>query len=144
MQYFLDHCCKVITKLSFRNFIEIHKYCHKWSLSIGCHKRDHLILDHLNSAVDLLFDTHLSDLVYHLFCRLDTGSCQLLADSLTELLTAHIHKWCQMCQSKGLTAVLVTCNLCDRLCCNIACGRKALWTVDHRLTDHCAVLKHVL
>ena len=49
-----------ITKLSFRNFIEIHKYCHKWSLSIGCHKRDHLILDHLNTTVDLLFDTHLS------------------------------------------------------------------------------------
>ena len=47
-------------------------------------------------------------------------------------------------EGNTLSAILGTCNLCDRLCCNIACSRKALWTVDHRLTDHCAVLEHVL
>ena len=42
-----------------------------------------------------------------------------------------------------LSAILRTCNLGNCLCCNITCCRKTLWLLDHNVTDHCSVLKHI-
>ena len=144
MKHLLDHCCQIVPKLSLRHLIQIHKHRDKRSLSIGRHQRDDLILDHLHTAVNLLFDPHFRHLVDFLFRRLDSGSLKLLAHLLAELLTAHLHKRSQMGQGNTLSAVLGTCNLRDCLCGNVAGSGKALRRIDHRLADNRTVLKHVL
>ena len=49
-----------------------------------------------------------------------------------------------MCERDALAAVLVTCNLCDDLCCDVARGGKAVGTLDHGAGDNRAVLQHIL
>ena len=49
-----------------------------------------------------------------------------------------------MCQRNTLSAILRTGNLSDALGRNITCSRKTLGFVDHCLTDHRAVLQHIL
>ena len=49
-----------------------------------------------------------------------------------------------MCQGNTLPAILGARNLCNCLCCNITCSRKALWRLNHSLTDNRSVLQHIL
>ena len=140
MEHLLNHRCKVITELSFRYLIQIHKYRDKRCLAIRCHQRNHLILDHLDTTVDLFLDTHLCDLINHLIGRLNSGLGKFLADDLAELLTAYLHKRSQMCKGNTLSSILGACDLCDRLCGDVTCCGKALRLVDHRLADDRSVL----
>ena len=55
MQHLLNDRCQVISGLSLRHFVEIHKHRDKRSLTVCGHKRDHLIFDRLNAFYDLFF-----------------------------------------------------------------------------------------
>ena len=142
-QCFFDDHGKVFTNLTFRNFVQIHKHGDERSLSVTGHQSDELILDRLDSALYFVAEAALGNLV-------DDGLIQSFSTFFsffnhfgTQFLTTDIHKWCQMCQSKGLTAVLVTCNLCHNLCGNVAGGEEAVRLLDHGLADDGTILQHV-
>ena len=142
--HFLDDQSKVISRLSLRNLIEVHENSYKRSLTITGHQRDQLVLDRLNSALDLLSQTSLDNLIDN---RLIEGLSTLLAllnHVLAQFLTADIHKRRKMSQSERLTSVLVARHLCNDLCRHVAGREKAVRLLDHRLADHGSVLKHVL
>ena len=142
--HFLDDQSKVISRLSLRNLIEVHENGYKRSLTITGHQRDQLVLDRLNSALDLLSQTSLDNLIDN---RLIEGLSTLLAllnHVLAQFLTADVHERRKMSQSERLTAVLVARHLCNDLCRHVAGREKAVRLLDHRLADHGSVLKHVL
>ena len=70
IEHLLDNHCQIITNLSFRHFIQIHKHSHKRSLSVRRHERDDLILNHLYTLLNLLTHTHLGNIVYFLRIKL--------------------------------------------------------------------------
>ena len=49
-----------------------------------------------------------------------------------------------MCERDALTAILITCNLRNDLCCNVTRRGKAVGTLDHRAGDDRSVLQHIL
>ena len=49
-----------------------------------------------------------------------------------------------MCQRNTLSPILGTCNLGNTLGCNIAGSLKALWLINHGLTDYGSILQHIL
>ena len=63
---------------------------------------------------------------------------------LTDLLSADIHKWSQMRQSKGLSAILVAGYLRNDLGGHVAGSKETVRLLDHRLTDHSTILQHIL
>ena len=64
---------------------KVHKYCDKRSLSICGHKCDHLILDHLDTAVYLFFDSELCDFIYLFFVKLKTNAFKFIFTCLRNL-----------------------------------------------------------
>ena len=144
MKHLLDNRYKILSCLTFRYLINIHKYCNKRCLSICCHKRDNLILNYLNTTVNLFLYTLFCDKIDLLLCYRDSCFFHLLANHTTEFLTADLYKRCKMCQWNTLSAILWAGYLCDGLCCNVTCSGKALWLFKHSLTDYSAILQHVL
>ena len=67
VEHLLNNTCKVFPDLSFWRLMQIHEYRNKWSLTIGCHKRDDLILDHLYTAIDFFLHPKLCDCIDFFF-----------------------------------------------------------------------------
>ena len=105
---------------------------------------DELVLYSLYSTFDLVQKSLLCYLVDNGIIKGFATVLALLDDLCTELLPAHIHKWCQMGQGKCLPAVLVAGNLCHDLRGDVACREEAVRLLNHGLTDHCSVLQHIL
>ena len=124
-------------------FIKIHKYCNKWSLSVSCHKCYDLILNHLDTSFYFVFNTNFNDFFNLFLSVIKTGRFKFRCYLFEIFFTAYIYKRCKVCQRETLSAILWACNLCNTLCCNIAGGRKAFRSVNHSLTYHGTVLKHV-
>ena len=143
-EHFLDNQCQIISGLSLRYFIQVHEYRDKRSLPVGRHQSDNLILNHLYTLNDLVPDTHFSDLVDRFIIGIFSQTFKFAANITAELLTAGLHKWCQVGQGNTLTTVLRTCNLCDDLCGDVTCGRKTVRLFDHGFADNSSVLQHIL
>ena len=98
MQHLLNDRCQVISGLSLRHFVEIHKHRDKRSLTVCGHKRDHLILDHLHTTVDLFSYTHLCYFIDFLLIQIQPDLFKLCPDLYPEFFTAHLYERCQMGQ----------------------------------------------
>ena len=98
MQHLLNDRCQVISGLSLRHFVEIHKHRDKRSLTVCGHKRDHLILDHLHTTVDLFSYTHLCYFIDFLLIQIQPDLFKLCLDLYPEFFTAHLYERCQMGQ----------------------------------------------
>ena len=96
VKHFLNDCCKIGSRLSFRYLVQIHKYSNKWSLSIRCHQCDDLILDHLHTTVDFFFYTQLCYFVDFFFVKIQSDCLEFPAHLYTEFFTADLYKWCKM------------------------------------------------
>ena len=77
---------------------EIHKHRDKRSLTVCGHKRDHLILDHLHTTVDLFSYTHLCYFIDFLLIQIQPDLFKLCPDLYPEFFTAHLYERCQMGQ----------------------------------------------
>ena len=106
MQHLLDDCGKICLCLRIGYLVEVHEYCDKRCLSVCSHECDDLILNHLHTAVDFFLDTEFCDLVDFFFIQIKSNALKLLAHLLSELFTADLYKWCQMCKRDTLSTIL--------------------------------------
>ena len=143
IKHFLDNHCKVISCRTFFYLIKIHEYGNKRSLSICSHQCDNLILNNLNSLLNLFSYTHFCDFIYLLLIKFHSFYFELCPNVTTILLTADFDKGNQMGKCNTLSTVLGTCNLGYCLCCDVTCCRKALWLLNHNVADYCSVLEHI-
>ena len=141
---FLDDQCKVITGASLRNFIKIHENRYKWCLSVTGHKSDQLVLDRLDTTLDLILQSAFRYLLDDLIIKRLTASLTFLDYLVTDLLAADVYKRSQMGEREGLSAVLIAGYLCDDLCGNVTCGKEAVRLLNQCLADNRAVLEHIL
>ena len=142
--HFLDDHRKVISGPSLRNLVQIHKYRDKRSLSVTGHQGDKLVLDRLDAALNLLAQTAFGHAVDDILIQCLAALGALCNHVLAQLLTADVHKRCQMRQSKGLSAILVAGYLRHDLGGHVAGRKETVRLLDHRLTDHSAILQHIL
>ncbi len=143
-QHFFNNNCQIISGLSFWNFIQVHKYSNKRRLAISGHKCDDLVLYHLNALDNFIADAHFCYTVDGFFVRFLSQALVFSAYIPAEFFPADLYKGCQVRQGNALTAILRTCNLCNNLCGNITCGRKAVGLLDHCFADNSTVLQHIL
>ena len=141
---FLDQHGEIVAGAASRDLIQVHVHGDKRSLSVAGHQRDELILDGLDSALDLLRQTELDNLVDDFIDHGLAAGFPLFDDLFADLLTAHIDERSQMCQGEGLAAVLVGGNLGNDLRRHIAGGVEAVRLLNQGLADDSAVLQHIL
>ena len=139
-----DQHGKVIACTAGGHLIQVHVHGDKGSLAVAGHQGNELILDSLDSALDLLGQTELDDLVDDLVDHRLAAGFALFHNLLADLPAAHINEGSQVRQGEGLAAVLVGGNLGDDLCRHIAGGIEAVGLLDQGLADDGAVLQHVL
>ena len=133
---------KVGLLLRVAGFAQIHEHGNEGCLTVGGHQGDHLILDGLHAAVDLVAQTALHDLLLALGRDVQTFHLQLHLSG--DLLAGDVHKGCQMGQADALTAVLVGGHLCNDLGGNVAGGGEAVRLFDIGAGNNGAVLQHIL
>ena len=114
-QCLLDNHRQILFLLPVPRFIEVHKHSYKRSLSVGCHQCHNLILDSLNAAADLFFQTLIHHFRNLFLCCADSEAPHLLLNTLADFPPAHIHKGSQMGQADALSSVLAAGNLGDNL-----------------------------
>ena len=144
LQHFLYNKRQIVLLLLVLGLIEVHKYRHKGSLSIGGQQRHHLVLDGLHTAADLIPQP-----LFHHVGKLLLGDIRLyllhlLLQLPADLLPAHLHKGRQVGQRDGLPAVLVAGHLRYDLGGDIAGGREGMRPLDQGPGDNGPVLQHVL
>ena len=142
--HFLDDHRKVISGPSLWNLVQIHKYRDKRCLSVTGHQGDKLVLDCLDTALNLLAQTALGHAVDDILIQCLAAFGALCDHVFAQLLTADVHKRCQMRQSKGLSAILVAGYLRHDLGGHVAGRKETVRLLDHRFTDHSAILQHIL
>ena len=144
LQRFLDYHGKVVLLLGVLRFAKVHKHGYEGSLSVGGEQREHLILNGLNSAANLVFKADFRHLVDFILGNLNAYFVKLLLHHFSDFLSAHIHKGRKMGKRNALTAVLVGGDLRDNLSGNIAGGGEAVRTLNHGSGDDGSVLEHIL
>ena len=138
----LDDDGKVGLFLRVAGFSQIHEHGDEGGLTVGGHQGHDLILDGLDTAVDLVAQAALHDLLLAL--RGNVQPFHLRFDFSGDLLAGDIHKGSQMGQADALAAVLVGCHLRNDLGGNVAGGGKAVGLFNIGAGDHGAVLQHIL
>ena len=143
-QHLLDDHGQIFLFSLVFSLAQIHEHGDEGSLSIGSQQGDHLILNGLNAAADLLPQTGLHQLrdLFRTGVRADGGHFRL--HDLTDLLTADLHKGGQMGQGDRLAAVLVRGHLRHDLGGDIAGSGEAVGPLDEGTGDDGAVLQHIL
>ena len=139
---FLNDDGQVGFLLRVAGLTQIHEHGDEGGLTVGGHQGDHLILDGLHAAVDLVAQAALHDLLLALGG--DVQTFHLYFDLGGDLLAGDVHKGSQMSQADALTAVLVGGHLCNDLSGNVAGGGKAVGLFDIGAGDDRAVLQHIL
>ena len=124
--------------------VQVHKYRHKGSLSIGGQQRHHLVLDGLHTAADLIPQP-----LFHHVGKLLLGDVRLyllhlLLQLPADLFPAHLHKGRQVGQRNGLPTVLVAGHLRYDLGGNVTGGGEGMRPLDQGPGDNGPVLQHVL
>ena len=123
---------------------QVHEHRDEGGLAVGGHEGDHLILDGLDAALDLLPQTVLHDLGDLLLTGMDVELIELLLHILADLLAADVHKGCQMGQADALAAVLAGCHLGDDLGGDVAGGGEGMGLLDEGAGNDGTVLQHVV
>ncbi len=103
-----------------------------------------MVLDRLDPALDLFPQSPLRHPFNDRLLQTLSAFPALFHYAFAELLPADIYKRRQVCQCKGLTAVLVAGNLRNDLSCHITRCKEAVRLLDQRLADHSPVLQHIL
>ena len=116
--FFNNHSEVVLFLLVF-SLIKIHKHGYKRSLTVCCEQSNNLILNGLNTTVYFFAKSLLNDIVDFLFCGMNTEFFDFRKSFSADFLTGNLNKRCKMSKAYALTAVLVTCNLCNNLSCNV-------------------------
>ena len=143
-QHFLNDDGQILLFLLILGLAQIHEHGDEGSLTVGGQKGDHLILDGLDAALDLLPQTLFGDAGDDLVGDVHTGVRHFGDHVFADLLPADLYKGGQMGQGDGLTAVLVGGDLRHDLGGDVAGGGKAVGLLDERTGDDGAVLEHVL
>ena len=92
LHYLFNDQSQIITGTSLRNLVQIHENSHKRSLSVTGHKSDQLILDGLDTALDLVLQSALGNLADDLLVHRLTAFLTLLDHFIADLLTADINE----------------------------------------------------
>ena len=111
----LDYQCKVMFLLLVFRLAEIHKHCYKRCLSVCCHERYNLVLNHLNAIFNLVFKSFFRYIVNHLIAHIFADKLHFLNNLPSYLFAADVNKRRKMCKAYALTAVLTRRNLRDNL-----------------------------
>ena len=144
LQGFLNDEGQILFLLLVLGLTQVHEHRHEGGLAIGGQQGQHLVLDGLDAAADLIPQTGLHQLLDLLPGGPDAQGLHLLLHQPADLLPAHIHEGGQMGQGNGLPAVLVGSHLSDDLSGNVAGGGEAVGPLDQGVCDDGAVLKHIL
>ena len=143
-QSLLDDEGQVLALLLVLGLAEIHEDRDKGGLSVGGQEGQHLVLDGLDAAPDLLPEAGLHQLGEAVLVQDDADFLQLPFHDNPELLPAHVHKGGQVGQGDGLAAVLVGGHLGHNLSGDVAGGGEAVGPLNEGPGDDGAVLQHVL
>ncbi len=143
-QHLPDNGREVISCLPLRHLIEVHEHGHEGGLSVTGHEGNELVLDGLDTALDLFRQAAFRHLVNDGFIQRLTALLPLLDDLLPDLLPGNVHEGREMRQGEGLSAVLVAGHLRHDLGGDVAGGEEAVGLLDHGLGNDGAVLQHVL
>ena len=140
---FFDDHGEIVTGAAFRYFIKIHEHGDERSLAVTGHQSNELVLDCLNTALDLFMETGFNnfgnDFIIHGFA----GQLPFFDDFLFDFLTADIDEGRKVRKRKGLAAILVGCYLGNNLGRYVAGGEERMGFFDHCLADDSTVLEHV-
>ena len=123
---------------------QVHEHGDEGGLAVGGHQRDHLVLDGLHAALDLLAQAALDDLRDLFLAGPDVQVLQFSLHVAADLFSADVHKGGQMGQADALAAVLVGRHLGDDLGGDVAGGGEGMGLLDQRAGDDSAVLQHVV
>ena len=120
LEHLLDDHREVLLLLLAARLVEVHVHGDERRLAVRRHERDHLVLDRLHAAHDLVAHALLHDL--NLLRRVDlrTHERKLLVQLLRNFLAAHLHERREVRERDGLPAVLVGRHLRDDLRSNVA------------------------
>ena len=143
-QRLLDNHGEVALLVLVASLVEIHEHGDEGSLTVGGHERDDLVLDGLDTALDLLAQTALDNLLDLILVCLDAQHLELGIGLAANLLAGDVDEGREMRERDGLAAVLAARHLGDDLCGNIARGGEHMRTLDEGARDDRAVLQHVL
>ena len=90
----------VFSGLTLWYLIQVHKYSYKWSLAIAGHQCDQLVLNSLDTALDLFSQSALCYLINDRLIHRFAAFFSFFDHIFTDLLSADIYKWSQMSQCK--------------------------------------------
>ena len=123
---FFDDHGEIVTGAAFRYFIKIHEHGDERSLAVTGHQSNELVLDCLNTALNLFMETGFNnfgnDFIIHGFA----GQLPFFDDFLFDFLTADIDKGRKMGKRKRLAAVLVGRHLGNNLGRYVAGGEERM------------------
>ena len=139
-----DQHGQIVAGAACGDLIQVHVHGDKRSLAVAGHQGDQLILDGLDTALDLLRQAELDDLVDDLVDHRLTAGLPLFRHLFADLPAADVDKGSQMRQREGLAAVLVGGDLGDDLCRHIAGSVETMGLFNQSLADDSAVLQHIL
>ena len=125
-QRLLDDHGQVVLLLRVAGLVQVHEHGHERCLAVGGHQRDHLVLDGLHAAADLLAQAVLNHLGDLLGVGVGAQHLGLLDHLVVDALAADLHERGQMRQADGLAAVLARCYLGNNLRGDVAGGREAV------------------
>ena len=123
---------------------QVHEHRDERRLTVGGHEGDHLILDGLHAALDLLTQAILYDLGDLFLAGADVQLLELPLHILADLFAADVHKGGQVGQADALAAVLAGRHLSDDLGGNVAGGGEGMGLFNEGAGDDGAVLQHVV
>ena len=140
----LDDDGEVVLLLGRAGLVEVHEDRHERRLAVGGHEGDHLVLDGLHAAADLVAQALLHDGGDLHLGRVHAQLGQLALNARADLLARDVHEGRQVRERDGLAAVLAARHLGDDLRGDVAGGGEAVRLLDERTGDDGAVLQHVL
>ena len=144
-QHLLDDDGQIgLEALVVAGLVEVHEHRDEGRLAVGGHQRDHLVLDGLHAALDLLAQTAFHDGGQLLLAGINAQLAHLGLGVAADLLAADVHKGRQMRQADALAAVLVGRHLRNDLGRDVAGRREGMRLLDQGARDDGAVLQHVV
>ena len=125
---------------------KIHEQRNKWRLTICSHQCIDLILDSLNTILNLFTRTFPCDFTSLFHIWLHTVNLNLFFNNIVKNLFVRLtYKWCQNAINtiNTLTAILPRCNLSNNLCCHCTCNLERFRCINLLTIDNCTICKHI-
>ena len=105
-EHFLDDSRKVISCLTLRHFVKVHKNSNERCLTICSHKSDDLILYHLNALNYFSLNSHFGYLINSILVGRDIKLCELFFYLTAVLITGYLYERSKVRKSDTLSAIL--------------------------------------